>query len=62
MLPVLKNVAKGAMALLSIALGVTVIAHVVTDLYDVRLLMAAAAGAFGYQPLVGLFSKIKALQ
>lgn len=62
MVPILKNIAKGGLALLSIALVVTIASKIVSDLYDVRMLLAAAGGAFGYQPLVGLFSKIKGLE
>lgn len=58
----LKSVAKGAMAVLSVALVVTVLTHVVDQMYDLRLILAAAGGAFGYQPLVNLFNKIKQLQ
>lgn len=61
MLEKLKMVAKGAMALLSIALVVMIATKILDDLYDFRLLLAAAGGAFGFQPLVKLFNKIKAL-
>ena len=58
----LKNMAKGAMSLLTIALVVTIASRVVSDLYDVRMILAAAGGAFAYQPLCKLFSKIKGLE
>ena len=50
----LKVVAKGALALFAIALGVTVATEVSSYLYDFRLILAAAGGAFGYRPLVKL--------
>jgi len=58
----LKEVAKGSMAILSVALVVMVVTRVLDDLYDFRLLMAAAGGAFGFEPLKKLFSKIKGLE
>lgn len=56
-----KVIAKGAMALVSIALGVMLVTAVISSLYDLRLILAAAGGAYGFQPLVGLFNKIKGL-
>lgn len=58
----MKKIAKGAMALLSIALVTMIVTRVFDSMYDLRLVIAAAGGAFGYQPLVDLFNKIKQLQ
>ena len=58
----LLTVAKSAMALVAIALAVTLVTAVVDQMYDLRLVLAAAGGAFGYQPLVNLLNKIKQLQ
>lgn len=57
-----KKVLKGAMALLSVALVVMLVTKVFDEMYDLRLVLAAAGGAFGYQPLCALFSKIKGLE
>ena len=61
MLEGLKSIVKGWMAILAIALLTMVVTKFLTELYDFRLIIAAAGGAFGYRPLVELFGKIKKL-
>lgn len=58
----LLSLAKMAMALIAIALVVTLVIALVDRMYDLRLILAAAGGAFGYQPLMNLLNRIKQLQ
>lgn len=57
----LKAVARGCLALTTIAVGTQILVKAVDALYDVRLLIAAAGGALLFRPLCDFFNKIKVL-
>lgn len=58
----MKKLIKGTLAIVTIATAVTVFVKFADEMYDLRLVLAALGGAFGYQPLCNLFNKIKKLQ
>lgn len=62
MLDLMKKVLKGTMATLSIVVATLVLVKVAVGIFDIRIIVAALGGAFGYKPLCDLFSKIKGLE
>lgn len=53
---------KGLLTALILTMGITVVVHLLTGLYDYRIIAGVLAGKFGFDAVYGLLGKIKGLE